>query len=433
MTSPPGAARQGHERPRRWLGAVALGLALLVGLVGLVALFVSLFASEPAAPVEQASAREPKVASSGAPGRRPRRPGVAPVTPPSAPLSGEVRDALGRVVAEATVECGGASVTTDPRGRYEVPADAYPCSATASHPEHGGSATARLEPGAPNVLTLTDAGVIAGRVVSAGGEPVASYTLTVESFVPAKADGRVGMRRVLEVGDREGRFEWRGMRPGRYRLMAMVPGRPWARSPSVLVEPGRATRDVRLVLEEGVTLRGRVLDADTDEPLAGVDVMVDGTGVEALAGPAGVTSDDEGRYELEGAPRGAFYVRLFHRDYRRRVVLVSGGAGEVDLRVARLDDAGPPGALEVVGPGLSLASTERGIVVQLVAPDGPAARAGVARGELVRSIDGVSADELGLAACTRALWGELGSTVTLVLVGERGERSVALTRDKTLL
>jgi S1-C subfamily serine protease len=146
-----------------------------------------------------------------------------------------------------------------------------------------------------------------------------------------------------------------------------------------------------------------------------------------------VTSDDEGRYELEGAPRGAFYVRLFHRDYRRRVVLVSGGAGEVDLRVARLDDAGPPGALEVVGPGLSLASTERGIVVQLVAPDGPAARAGVARGELVRSIDGVSADELGLAACTRALWGELGSTVTLVLVGERGERSVALTRDKTLL
>lgn len=433
MPSAPRAALPVDRGGRRGT-LVALALAALAGLVGLVALFVSLFSHEPEVAGQQASAPEPKTAGSvGARTRRPRRAGAPPVAPPAAPLSGTVRDSNGHVVAGATVDCGGASVTSDARGHYEVPAEAHPCSATASHPEHGGSAATPLEPGADNVLKLTEAGVIAGRVVGAGGEPVVSYTLTVESFVPAKADGRVGMRRVLEVSDREGRFEWRGMRPGRYRLMAMVPGRPWARSPSVVVEPGRETRDVRLVVEDGVTLRGRVLDDETDEPLAGVDVMIDGTGVEALAGPAGVTTDDEGRYELEGAPRGSFYVRLFHREYRRRVVLVSSGAGDVDLRVARLDDAGPPGALEVIGPGLSLASTERGITVQMLAPDGPAARAGVARGELVRSIDGVSADELGVAGSTRALWGERGSTVVLVVAGERGERSVALVREQTLL
>jgi hypothetical protein len=163
-------------------------------------------------------------------------------------------------------------------------------------------------------------------------------------------------------------------------------------------------------------MSGRVLDAATKKPIADATVALDAyTGTRANAvRPA--RSDERGAYSLEGAPPGPFSVRVTRDGYRARVVtgLTTRGAATLqqDIELNPIVDGGPPGD-DFAGIGAFLAPSPNGVTFTRLVTDGPAEKAGVRAGDLVRRIDGVDASSLSVTECMQSLRGPDGSRVAL--------------------
>lgn len=82
--------------------------------------------------------------------------------------------------------------------------------------------------------------------------------------------------------------------------------------------------------------------------------------------------------------------------------------------------------------GLQLERRERSAIVLGVIEDSPAARAGIAPGDELVSLDGAVASELDLADLTRRMEGRPGSPLTLVIRRDAVDRTVHLVRRRLL-
>lgn len=80
------------------------------------------------------------------------------------------------------------------------------------------------------------------------------------------------------------------------------------------------------------TIMGRVLDAETGEPLVGATVWLVGTRI-------GAATDLEGRYEISVVPAGQYAVRASYTGYEPVEVDVTAASGET-LRLDLSLDAG---------------------------------------------------------------------------------------------
>ncbi|MBK8975434.1 MAG: sigma-70 family RNA polymerase sigma factor [Planctomycetes bacterium] len=267
---------------------------------------------------------------------------------------------------------------------------------------------------------------------AADAPALAAPTVVRARFVDPVGRAVAGVR--LACDDLPGDLAARSDADGRVELS--VPGSPAASAAlvathvdfariarSVVLAPGTHVDLGTLRLEPGAAVSGRVID-ETGRPVAGADVRVAGHGPDIdvggglrmasqdRTGAASDTSDDDGRFRLDGLARGGLQVvaelgSSTDRDWLRGSVELALDGGElrgVELRVA------PP-----VDP-------RRRIRIQVREPAGAPVRWAMVRLEDGwRSTTGTTADERG-----EVFWHPAGAGPFRVVVTDPGDRYAPL-------
>ncbi len=437
----PGAVEPRTPR-HRWVihAAVCLGLLLLPLLVWLLfpaqkPIYRTITVAPPkAASVERKSEAAPRVST---PSVVPTRASAEPVQIDATEVSGVVLDPDGRPVEQAFVACreaGAIAAATGTDGRFSLSLSADGCEAVATHDSFGASDPKRLVRGSGNTLRLTRGGRIGGIVVDESGQPVTSYVIAVESFVPragTEARGMVG--RMSEVESESGSFLLDGLLGGSFVLSASSrDGRPPTRSARIDLESGAFVRDVRLVLARGGTLIGRVTDTDTREAIAGAIVAFDLSSLAGASGAPSATTDPNGNFRLVGCPSGAYSVRVTHPDFKSKVMsgpsIGGGQTARQDIALRRGE--GRTGEIETDGIGAFLLTTPEGKVqVMAVLKGSPAERAGLRQLDVITRIDGVATEGMTMVEATQRIRGVPGTSVALDLAREGRPLDLVIGRE----
>jgi hypothetical protein len=179
----------------------------------------------------------------------------------------------------------------------------------------------------------------------------------------------------------------------------------------------------------GLSLQGRVIDADTQRPVANACV-------EARMGDAFVETrtDGAGAFRLPGLAPSSHIVLWVQGDDTTFVaesvdVVVPESGETIDagtIRVLSANEFAPD-----LGGWLGLFVGRRGghTVVRAVNPWLPADRAGIQVGDHLLSVDGRDVSELGIRGINVLLRGPVGSKVTLILqTGTQPPRKLVLAR-----
>lgn len=188
-------------------------------------------------------------------------------------------------------------------------------------------------------------GVVSGVVREQGtGAPIGgAQVMMVREWSGPPPSGMPGERTPQATTDASGRFDFRGVAPGRYRFHAQRTGFAISMGPDAFpaaVEVSGNVDTVEIVLTRGGVLVGRVLDA-SGEPVANamVSAMRDiprsparaaGAPPFALprlmaAGP-GSQTDDLGEFRLHSLAAGEYVVRVMARPFEHSSVAPDGRA-----------------------------------------------------------------------------------------------------------
>ncbi|MCU0724428.1 MAG: sigma-70 family RNA polymerase sigma factor [Planctomycetes bacterium] len=167
-------------------------------------------------------------------------------------------------------------------------------------------------------------GTVEGRVVDRGGRPVAGLKIQVsggDHLSVAWLYGLAGGQTVLTDG--EGNFRVSGLAGRRARIL--IRSAEYAHV-EMVVAPGGDP--VRIRLEPGQAIAGRVVDGATGQGIAGLPVLVRPAG-EPRSTPRTVFAEDDGTFRIEGLGEGARALQFGYEvqggtrdweDYRIRTV-----------------------------------------------------------------------------------------------------------------
>jgi hypothetical protein len=268
---------------------------------------------------------------------------------------------------------------------------------------------------------VLDAGLpLAGQVVDRRGEYVPTFTLNVQR--------RVGLARApvaaVSVIDPQGRFTMR-VAAGDYDLLASAPGQG-----RTAMRAAAGATDVRLVLGNGATLRGKVVSSEDGAPIGDAFVgpqTADGS-LKTQALPVTATRPD-GTFELTGII-GPVALRVGAGGYSPKLEEIpetTDGAALGPITIA-LTVGGP---LAFRGPdisGIGVQVIPQGDALRVVAvlPNSGAIDAGLDAGDLIISVDDVAVATLGANDAIAKLRGPPGTSVTLTVRrdGHSSRRSV---------
>lgn len=277
-------------------------------------------------------------------------------------------------------------------------------------------------------IAMEDGEVIAGSVVTSTDEPIPAFTLLVMRTKGIASEG-VMARSIVEPN---GKFTIH-VPPGDYELVASASG--WAPSPRTRVSAG--TKDAKLVVSAGATLRGTVVDKDTGAPLEYVRVMREGMGGGASAIPAnaGTVTRADGTFELTGLRPGPVAISFGGGGYHPRVeagmTAVDGGVlGPLVIQLKKLAPGEQP-QLELVGIGVKLAGDGDALRVDGVIPGSGAEAAGMLAGDRIIALDGMPITTLGFDGAIQRIRGVEGSKIGVTLM--RGEQTVQLMVERKKL
>ena len=228
-------------------------------------------------------------------------------------------------------------------------------------------------PGRPFERELALAGEIRGQVTCA--DPLASRGGLTVSYT-AELSGQAVYASGTTQTDAQGRFAFGNVVPGDVTVAVRVGlGSEWQTSgtQTVTLAQGQAVNDLRFELKHGIKVAGRVVDADSGDPIPGVSIYLQPS--PTAAGPEIAETDESGRYaffalpgEVQfralGAPEPYMHLNTVHE------VSVEGAPVEApDFRFTRgsvvhgivVDEAGKPLGEASVGyrrgPSRSLAWT----------------------------------------------------------------------------
>jgi len=185
------------------------------------------------------------------------------------------------------------------------------------------SAVAQSSARAPGTGTLKkDECSVAGMVVKlAGSDPLRKATVQLNS-----ADDRA--RSISTSTDAGGRFQLKGLDPGRYRLWVMRNGfvsqeygqkAPGDAGATLTLRPGQDLKDLLFRLIPSAVISGRVIDEDGEPvPRAQVNALhqVYSDGKRQLVPQTTAATDDLGEYRLFELPPGRYFVRAVYRRTR---------------------------------------------------------------------------------------------------------------------
>ncbi|MFO0756807.1 MAG: carboxypeptidase regulatory-like domain-containing protein [Byssovorax sp.] len=433
--------------PRRkaWISALLLSVAMLL-LPLLSWLLAPKVGGFVAPPPDHAAARPEQpdrpVTHAPDPGPRPASPKTPSGPAAGGPVTGTVLDPEGKPVSGATVGCDDRdkelSATTDKDGHFALPPQASGCKAVCHHPDFAATERTEIVAGRDNLLRLRGAGGIDGVVVDEKGAPVAAYLIAVESFQAAgdNAEASPPGGQAKNIQDPKGAFLLENLMPGKYILTASAEGRPPARSSSIDVEAGRTTHHVKIVLPKGAVLSGRVIDAETKKPVAGAVIGLDAITQTSANAIKPAKSDENGNYQLEGAPPGPFSIRVAQERYRTKIVpgLVTRGLPTLqqDVELSPRGDGGA-GDSELAGIGAILVPQPKGVIISWMLQNGPAQDAGLRVGDVISRIDGLDAQGLTMSDCVQRLRGPEGSRVSVTVTREgEGTVEVLITRKNVV-
>ncbi len=170
-------------------------------------------------------------------------------------------------------------------------------------------------------LVILAAARVSGQVVDAGGRPVAGVSVTA-------SEGDSLWNLVLGEGNRtgkDGRFELRGLRPGKQRLLARSPEHLPAEQEVELVE-GQHREGILIRVEPGGFILGTVVD-DLGQPIAGAEVAASRTQevdtqikVTTFSPGESTHTDGSGRFRLANLNTKTAQLRVSHRGFDTQMV-----------------------------------------------------------------------------------------------------------------
>jgi len=190
-----------------------------------------------------------------------------------APTRGRVRDALGGVIAGASVmfslgeNKGTVGATTDARGEFTAWVGTGYLSVTATSPGYAAATAYGSAPDRFFELSLVPGAGVAGRAIDRKtGAGVAGAKIDAVAL-----DG--GKRGTVTSGE-DGTFRIDGLAPGRYHFEGLAPQLSgYSRTP-VLLSVGENVSDVVVELEASPSVTGRVLEAKTRAPCTSGEVTL---------------------------------------------------------------------------------------------------------------------------------------------------------------
>ncbi len=256
---------------------------------------------------------------------------------PSEVISGTVVDARGTPVSDIAVsvfQFGGIpedTTQTDADGRFTFDVDSSftDTFALEAKGEAGYKRLAGVRPDTEVRLKLGKRSRVLGLVTDQRGNPMADCVVSLKStkqnfmeFMPFSGNGQES------ITDEEGRFEIVDIKPGSYRVAAESRSQGTGKSDAIEVADGATVEGVRVILEPGARISGRVLDPNR-QPVARARVGLleeDGNPMASMAammpdefsGSAGsATTDDSGQFTIPNVPPGSYTITASHRDYAR--------------------------------------------------------------------------------------------------------------------
>jgi len=141
-----------------------------------------------------------------------------------------------------------------------------------------------------------------GVAIKAGTtEPVAHARVMLTSV-----EGRLADTRVVDTDER-GRFAFRGVAAGGYRLLAQHDAFVRDTGRSVTIASGQSIRDLVIAMTPTGVITGRVVD-EYGDPVPDVYVRAAPVGADVKVGPYETTTNDLGDYRLFGLPPGAYML-----------------------------------------------------------------------------------------------------------------------------
>ncbi len=249
------------------------------------------------------------------------------------------------------------------------------------------------------VVTIAAGGRIAGTVGSSSGASPTRFTIHA-------SDDAQGIARSETFFHAGGTWSIDDLPPGKYQVR--VESDDGAAQTEVALAAGEVKSGVKLELTPLVDVRGTVVDLETGEPVAGLQVLIAARagGFSFSFGEDGErenVTDDGGAFTVEHAPSGKVTIMVVPRSFggdtpygwTRIAAQIPGDAATYELpalRVAkrRTKRGQRPGDL-----GFELAESPPDQVdeavtktVAVVRPRGPAAAAGLAVGDEIVAVDG---------------------------------------------
>jgi len=209
----------------------------------------------------------------------------------------------------------GSSVLTDAAGRCTLtglPPGVYQLHLTCSGFENRSNVTALLFPGQPELLfemkRKPGATPIAGRVVGVDGKtPVARRELRCYLLEMGKQPWEQYSPPAASATDEEGRFRFYWEQPGKWRVVAIVPGVGYAASDPLTLKANQPVEGLNFTLSPTATLSG-VVRNDRGEPAPDWPVQIWPTSSSPLYHYRMFTPG-EGGLMLQTDPRGRFRLR----------------------------------------------------------------------------------------------------------------------------
>lgn len=267
-------------------------------------------------------------------------------------IKGRVLDDLGQPVSEGYVQAwgesgspGGGRGNLDARGFFEIDGvgqGTYRLRANAQRQTGNGKWTVLGEisgfptGGGEATIVVPMNGALGGEVIDADtGKPIPGASVTIEGHYEYRPGARTRFRETAHAKTEPGVFQLNSIPPATYRMWINAGGYLGTTMEGIEVRSPGDRWVGQIALERGASLKVKVVDADTGEPINGVRVQLD-------PGGASTKTNNRGDAHLGGLEAGIYNLRFSHGQYldAEKALVQVPENGEGDAGVVEMEKGG---------------------------------------------------------------------------------------------